>query len=271
MRLKNISVNYSRAIKPDICDKIISLGLSKLEDLRKKGLSTKGMTRNQIEKKDFNQNKSNVRKVEGTAINDKWVYDLFTPLIEDANKKAGWNWYIDAAENFQFIVYEGSKENGGFYGWHCDGFSDFNSAYKPAIKINNDPIRFKQPKRNKENKIILDKNGKPEADTSVEDLPLNNNRSGLDPNFSDTMVLWGKVRKISMTVNLSDPNKYEGGNLKLDLGPDFKDDERYKVFDDIRPQGSVIFFPSFTNHCVTPVTSGTRYSLVLWCLGKPWQ
>ena len=270
MRLDNITVNYREVVKPDTCEKIISLGLSRIEYLRNSGISTAGTTHNQIMKKDINIDKSNVRKSEVTGLSDKWLYDLFTPLIANANKKAGWNWHIDALENFQFAIYEGSKENGGFYGWHSDGPSDFNNAYKPAIKISNDPIRFKQPKKNKENQIILDKNRKPEADMSTEDLPLNNDRSGLHPKFSDTMEMWGKVRKISMTLNLSDPKTYEGGNLKLDLGPHVKG-ERYKVFDKIRPQGSAIFFPSFTYHCVTPVTSGTRYSLVLWCLGKPWQ
>jgi hypothetical protein len=270
MRLKNTSINYYKIIKPDICEKIISLGLSKIENLRSRDISTAGMIRSQIVKKDIDIDKSNVRKSEVTGLSDKWLYDLFTPLLKDANKKAGWHWHIDAAETFQFAIYEGSRENGGFYGWHSDGRSDFNNAYKPAIKISNDPIRFKLPKKNKENKIILDKNRKPEADMSTEDLPLNKDRSGLDPKFSDSVTMWGKVRKISMTVNLSDPKEYEGGNLKLDLGPHVKG-ERYKVFDDIRPQGSAIFFPSFTYHCVTPVTSGTRYSLVLWYLGKPWQ
>ena len=296
MKLQNISVSYFGIINPDVCEKIISLGLSKMNVAKSKGFSSTGITRNQIEKKDTNLNKDelsnnliasdktlqqinkgghkfdkfNFRKSEVTGLSDKWLYDLFTPLINEANKKAGWNWQIDAAETFQFTVYEGSKENGGFYGWHTDGSSDFNNAYKPAIKISDNPLRFKQPKRNKENIIILDNTGKPEADMSMEDLPLNNNRSGLDPKFSDNMLMWGKVRKISMTVNLSDPKKYEGGNLKLDLGPHVKN-QRYKICEDIRPKGSVIFFPSFTYHCVTPVTSGTRYSLVLWCLGKPWQ
>tara|TARA_Y100000385_G_scaffold282647_1_gene337444 strand:+ start:201 stop:1013 length:813 start_codon:yes stop_codon:yes gene_type:complete len=270
MRLSNITVKYYQAINPDICDKIISLGLSKIDNLRNRGILTTGMTRNQVVKKDIDIDISNARKSEVTGLSDKWLYDLFAPFIGDANKKAGWNWHIDAAENFQFAIYEGSKENGGFYAWHSDGPSDFLSAYKPAIKISNDPIRFKQPRRDKENKIILDENGKPEADMNTQDLPLNVDKSGLPSNFSDTVERWGKVRKISMTVNLSDPKTYEGGNLKIDKGPYVKG-ERYVDCHDIRPQGSVICFPSFTNHCVEPVTSGTRYSLVLWCLGKPFQ
>ena len=103
-----------------------------------------------------------------------------------------------------------------------------------------------------------------------DDLPLRKDKLGLVPIFSEDNKKWGKVRKISMTLNLTDPDTYEGGNLKFDLGPHAKGD-RIKICDDSRLQGSLIIFPSFTYHCVTPVTSGTRYSLVLWCLGKPWQ
>jgi len=81
----------------------------------------------------------------------------------------------------------------------------------------------------------------------------------------------GLVRKISMTLNLSPPNDYEGGKLKLDFGPHTKDNERYKEVNEISTQGSVVFFPSFVWHQVTPVTSGTRYSLVMWVLGKPFK
>ena len=35
-------------------------------------------------------------------------------------------------------------------------------------------------------------------------------------------------------------------------------------------KGSVIVFPSFNWHQVSPVTKGTRYSLVIWCCGKPY-
>jgi PKHD-type hydroxylase len=36
-------------------------------------------------------------------------------------------------------------------------------------------------------------------------------------------------------------------------------------------KGSIIIFPSFVWHRVKPVTEGTRYSLVLWNLGKPYK
>jgi len=225
----------------------------------------------EIKKEGSELDKFYIRDSEICWLKDKFIYDIFLPLISDANKKAGWNWHIDTAETFQFTVYHGRKENGGFYGWHSDGFSDFNNTYKPAMKINDSPLRFKPPKKNINGLIVTDDKSQPEPDMSAEDLPLKKDRSSLlHPLFTEDKKKWGKVRKISMTVNLTDPKNYDGGNLKFDLGPHTKEN-RFKICDDIRPQGSAIVFPSFTYHCVTPVTSGTRYSLVLWCLGKPWQ
>ena len=66
-------------------------------------------------------------------------------------------------------------------------------------------------------------------------------------------------RKLSVTVQLSDPADYEGGELQLSWGTD-------PVVADKR-RGVATFFPSFTNHRVTPVTQGTRYSLVAWFVG----
>ena len=95
---------------------------------------------------------------------------------------------------------------------------------------------------------------------SADDLPLKKDGLTLNPKFSEDKNKWGKVRKISMTLNLTESSNYEGGNLKFDLGPHVKEN-RFKVCDEIRPKGSVIIFPSFMYHCVTPVTSGTRYSI----------
>ena len=67
-------------------------------------------------------------------------------------------------------------------------------------------------------------------------------------------------RKLGITVQLSSPDDYEGGDLICDNnGRDF-----------IAPRelGSVTVFPSFMPHEVTPVTKGTRYSLVVWASGK---
>ncbi len=74
-----------------------------------------------------------------------------------------------------------------------------------------------------------------------------------------------------MTINLNEPGEYEGGLLNFDYGPHSTDGERYKECTEIKPQGSIIVFPSFLHHQVTPVTKGTRYSLVLWITGRPFR
>ena len=89
--------------------------------------------------------------------------------------------------------------------------------------------------------------------------------------------LQGKVRKLSMTISLSDPSEYEGGNLEFDFRnyskPDDEKDRlsRRKECTEIRPKGSIVVFPSYVYHRVTPVTKGTRYSLVCWSVGKPFR
>lgn len=70
-------------------------------------------------------------------------------------------------------------------------------------------------------------------------------------------------RKISMVIQLSDPESYTGGRLLLENDP-LPDD----VF---RNQGDAIFFPSFNKHMVTPVKLGTRYSLVTWVHGPKFR
>jgi len=67
-------------------------------------------------------------------------------------------------------------------------------------------------------------------------------------------------RKVSLTVNLSDPKSYEGGDLEFFAG------EQSPISSN-KKQGSVVCFDSYDWHRVTPVTKGTRYSLVLWIWG----
>lgn len=76
----------------------------------------------------------------------------------------------------------------------------------------------------------------------------------------------GKIRKLSAIVNLSNSNNYDGGELQFNFGNGL-----IKTCEQIRKQGSLIVFPSFVYHQVTPVTKGTRYSLVSWHLGMPFK
>jgi|TARA_R110002020_G_scaffold10244_3_gene39490 PKHD-type hydroxylase len=86
---------------------------------------------------------------------------------------------------------------------------------------------------------------------------------------------YGKIRKLSMTCQLTDGSEYEGGELEFDFrnyDPHMRDEARHlKKAKEILPKGSIIVFPSFVWHRVKPVTSGTRYSLVAWHLGQPFK
>ena len=85
----------------------------------------------------------------------------------------------------------------------------------------------------------------------------------------------GKIRKLSVTISLNDPDEYDGGNLEFDFRNqvDWERNKKKAIHscEEIRPRGSMIIFPSFIHHQVTPVTEGTRYSLVVWSLGKPFR
>jgi len=74
------------------------------------------------------------------------------------------------------------------------------------------------------------------------------------------------IRKLSVTVSLSNPEDYEGGLLEFSRENDFNKKCFYKVRE-ILPKGSICVFPSYTWHRVTPVTKGKRLSLVQWNLG----
>ena len=77
-------------------------------------------------------------------------------------------------------------------------------------------------------------------------------------------VLGGPIRKLSIIVQLTDENEYEGGNIEA-----FSSIENPMVLP--RAQGTVLAFPSYLMHRVTPITKGTRHSLVGWVNGKPFR
>ena len=56
---------------------------------------------------------------------DQWIYDLTWPYMMEANRRAGWNLDIKAAESMQITRYK----KGGFYDFHKDGNADHLSAY----------------------------------------------------------------------------------------------------------------------------------------------
>ncbi len=70
-------------------------------------------------------------------------------------------------------------------------------------------------------------------------------------------------RKLSISVQLSAPDDYEGGDLEFFF--------RNTPVSADRDKGLIIAFPSVIMHRVAPVTRGARYSLVAWIEGPAWR
>ena len=71
------------------------------------------------------------------------------------------------------------------------------------------------------------------------------------------------ARKLSMTIQLSDPKDYEGGDLQFMIND--------KIVTAPREKGTIIIFPAFCMHRVTPITKGVRHSIVGWVTGPPFR
>jgi PKHD-type hydroxylase len=250
MSFKYAYWSFTSALNNETCDKIIQQGLSQIEEAKKQGFDVSATTHGHLHKQakpnaiplydkplndylkesDTSSENIYIRDSDICWINDEYLYNMVWPYIKEANIKAGWQYDLDWSESFQFTVYK----PGGFYNWHQDGSYCHFSKYKKLIP----------------------------GITNTDDTS--------NGHFTTNHKFVGKVRKLSVTINLCDPKDYEGGNLKFDFGP-HSQNERYHECEEIRPRGSIIVFPSAVYHQVTPVTKGTRYSLVLWCLGKPFR
>ena len=91
-------------------------------------------------------------------------------------------------------------------------------------------------------------------------------------NKPNSLETHGKIRKLSVTCSLSHPSEYEGGELEFNFNdPEKSKKQNIKKCLEILPRGSIVVFPSFVWHRVCPVKQGTRYSLVVWNIGYPYQ
>ena len=70
-------------------------------------------------------------------------------------------------------------------------------------------------------------------------------------------------RKLSLTLQLSDPNDYDGGTLQFMINQ--------RIENAPKERGTIIVFPSFVMHRVTPVDNGVRRSVVGWVSGHPYR
>ena len=259
MQVRNSYYWFEKALSPENCQKIIDMGEKQLQEIRKSGGSTEATTFGDNHKQAFEKEGKEVipqkdetvedikkrvgedKNIEQTRyvrdsevawFNDQWLYDLIHPFIHRANKDAGWKYNWDYSESFQFTKYN----PGGFYGWHADGNSCHFGRYKRFIPGVSPTLKDGRPPRG----------------------------------YTTNPQMVNKIRKLSLTLNLNKPGEYDGGNLKFDFGP-HAGGKRFHECTEIRPQGSLIVFPSYVYHQVTPVTRGTRYSLVLWSLGEPFK
>jgi PKHD-type hydroxylase len=73
----------------------------------------------------------------------------------------------------------------------------------------------------------------------------------------------GFTRKLSVTLQLSEPGNYDGGDLEINGGG------RPEAM--ARVRGRMLMFPSYEVHRVTPVTRGIRSALVAWIVGPPFR
>lgn len=100
----------------------------------------------------------------------------------------------------------------------------------------------------------------------VEDLQYTVYKSGSKDHYSwhmDKGNLRSSPRKLSLILQLSDPEEYEGGDLEFLIGHEPTPTKKQK--------GLVYMFPSYLLHRVTPVTAGTRRSLVVWLAGPKFR
>ncbi len=73
----------------------------------------------------------------------------------------------------------------------------------------------------------------------------------------------GVSRKLSLVLQLSDPNDYEGGELQL-----LTTGQPTSIH---KKRGLITVFPAWTLHQVTPVIKGTRQTLVTWISGPAFK
>ena len=70
-------------------------------------------------------------------------------------------------------------------------------------------------------------------------------------------------RKISVSIQLSDKDEYEGGELQFLISRTITNISKEK--------GTAVLFPSYFLHRVKEIKSGKRISLVIWISGKPFK
>jgi len=97
--------------------------------------------------------------------------------------------------------------------------------------------------------------------------PIQYSRYGIDDFYDwhiDSMEFENSppVRKVSCSILLNNPENFEGGDFQIRAW----NEETIKL-----DQGQGLFFASFFQHRVLPVTKGKRHALVLWFNGPAFR
>ena len=179
---------------------------------------------------------------------DSFLYDIFTPYLNGANQSANWNFDFDFIESVQYAEYY----PGQFYGWHPDSGDIPHMEYE----------------RDNPHHWLRNEKGEPLVD-EIPTLKEGNVIYKPKAQYTDNKLMVGKIRKLSLSCSLSEPENYEGGGFFFDEGPHQK--ERFIEIEQLKTKGTVLVFPSFMYHRVEPITKGLRQSIVMWAMGPPYK
>lgn len=185
--------------------------------------------------------------------------------IRNPNEDRTWEAYIEnvlSADSIneieKYIQTHGLEEAGTM------GHGDEQSIRKTNIRfieINDSTEKFYDEINNLVNHVNVGKFNW--QISSIEPLQYSEYEQGGHYTWHSDCILKGannNTRKISFSILLNDPKDFEGGDLQLFKFGDEPDTMQMK-------KNSVVFFPSFLLHRVTPVTKGTRKALVGWVHG----
>ena len=166
-----------------------------------------------------------IRKSKNTWIpTHHWITGWLWHYVEMANRN---NFLYDISYIESESMQYASYGVGEYYHWHTD--SSIAVHYKPQFQTS--------------------------ARESTKDDNYLRERTAIENEL---------VRKISFSLQLSDPDDYEGGNIQFI-------DESDNSYIAPRQKGSLIIFDSRTKHRVCKVKSGVRKSIVAWVTGPKWR
>ena len=84
-----------------------------------------------------------------------------------------------------------------------------------------------------------------------------------------------KTRKLSLSLMLTDPDTFEGGEFQFFNGGrpfiEQGDATGEQIKNDLKAQGTIVVFDSRDFHRVTPCVKGIRHSVVCWATGAAFK